>query len=843
MASTPPGSSVGGSTEAGSSVTDRIPQKTLEKRRRPRRSRREGRGWYGRLSPRYRYLLPVLVAVVVGTLFGVAVAAAINIPEVDDLSTFTPSLITRVYSEQGEPFAEFARQRRILLREGEVPEVLQNAIIALEDASFFRHGGVDAVGIARAAITNLRAGEKKEGASTLTMQLARALYLTREKSWRRKIEEAFTAVELEKRFSKQQLLTLYSNLMNLGHGNYGMAQASRYYFDKPVAELELHEAAMLAGILQRPSDYSPYRRPDLVRQRRNWTLSRMLAEDFITREEYDEAVTQPLGVVRQRQREQFAPYFAEEVRQDIENTYGTTAMLEGGLRVYSTLDQRIQASAEAALHEGLLELDHRKGWRGPIRQLEEDPQTVELEAWTEGEPEPGAWFQGVVLESDRRTAQVRIGEQVYELTREGMEWTRRSQPRQVLKKGDVAWFRLEAPEAEAAEEEGAEPRLMLEQEPVIEGAALVLESATGAVRAMVGGWDFQRSRFNRAVQAERQVGSAFKPFVWGAALEAGYTAADTLFDAPTYFLGADNQPDYKPRNYGREYYGIITLRRALEKSLNMTAVKLQDLIGVEQTIDFAKRCGVSVELPPYASLALGVTEMTPLELAGAYAAIANQGTFVEPYFIERVESRNGLSLDEHQPATRHATSPEVAFVLSSILEGVVDRGTATALRELPLDLAGKTGTTDDFSDAWFVGFTPRYTVLSWVGYDQRRSLGRGMTGAEAAIPIWKKMIEDGLERGWLEPEERFSPPPGVTTASVEYYSGLLAAPGAERVIQETFVIGTEPAKSWDPTLARIMELPWYQQRPFYIPKEGERMPEDFADVARQKREEELAEGG
>jgi penicillin-binding protein 1A len=432
-------------------------------------------------------------------------------------------------------------------------------------------------------------------------------------------------------------------------------------------------------------------------------------------------------------------------------------------------------------------------------------------------------------------AKVRVGEQTYELTREGMEWTRRSQPQQVLKKGDVAWFRLEP-----AEEEGAEPRLMLEQEPVIEGAALVLESATGAVRAMVGGWDFQRSRFNRAVQAERQVGSAFKPFVWGAALEAGYTAADTLFDAPTYFLGADNQPDYKPRNYDREYYGIITLRRALEKSLNMTAVKLQDMIGVEQTIDFAKRCGVSVELPPYASLALGVTEMTPLELAGAYAAIANQGTFVQPFFIERVESRNGLSLDEQQPATRHATSPEVAFVLSSMLEGVVDRGTATALREFPLDLAGKTGTTDDFSDAWFVGFTPRYTLLSWVGYDQRRSLGRGMTGAEAAIPIWKKMIEDGLERGWLEPEERFSPPPGVTTASVEYYSGLLSAPGAERVIQETFVIGTEPAQSWDPTMARIMSLPWYQQRPFYIPKEGERMPEDFADVARQKRAEELS---
>lgn len=795
---------------------------------------RKRRDWTRHLPSRRR-LIPLVLAAVVGIGTGVAVAAAIHIPAVEDLANFTPSLITRVYSRDGIPFAEFARQRRTLLKEGEVPELLQNAIVALEDSNFFRHGGIDAEGILRAALTNLRAGEKKEGASTLTMQLARALYLTPEKSWRRKVEEAFTAVELEKRFSKQQLLTLYCNLMNVGHGNYGMAQAARYYFDKPVADLELHEAAMLAGILQRPSAYSPYRKPEVVLQRRNWALRRMLDEGYIDEEQFETARARPLGVVQQRHKVQLAPYFAEEVRQQIESTYGTPAMLEGGLRVQTTLDSEIQHSAEAALRSGLLRLDHRKGWRGPIQHLDEDPETASLESWTDAALEVGPWYEGLVVDSSSQRALVRIGARSFELLPAGMGWTRRKSPNQILKRGDVAYFRLEGD----AEGETNAPTLALEQEPEVEGAALVLESATGAVRAMVGGWDFERSRFNRAVQAKRQVGSGFKPFVWGAALEAGYTAADTLFDAPTYFLGADNQPTYKPRNYSRQYYGIVTLRHALEKSLNMTAVKLQDLIGVERTIAFAKRCGISVDLPPYASLALGVTEITPIEIAGAYAAIANQGTYVRPHLIERVTAHSGQTLDEYQPETHYATSAGVAYVLGSILEGVVDRGTGTDLRDLPLDLAGKTGTTDDFSDAWFIGFTPRYTLLSWVGYDQRRSLGRNMTGAEAAIPIWRSMIEDGLERGWLETGERFSQPPGIVTEPVEARSGLVATAGAESVIQEVFVAGTEPVQAYDPSWDRILELPWYQQRPFYLPKEGERMPEDFAEVARQRRAEGL----
>ncbi len=781
-----------------------------------------------------RKLVPVGVAALFGVVVGVAVAAAINIPRVDSLADFTPARITRVLSREGEVFAEFARQRRILLGEGEVPEVVQNAVVALEDSKFFSHGGVDAAGIVRAAISNLRAGRKKEGASTITMQLARGLFFTSEKSWRRKIEEALTAVELEKRYSKQQLLTLYCNLVNFGHGNYGIAQASLYYFGKPVDQLAVHEAAMLAGIPQRPSDYSPYRRPEKVLQRRDHVLGRMVDEGYLERDDYEAALEEPLGVVPQREAEPFAAYFAEDVRKLIETTYGTQAMLEGGLEVRSTMDGRMQRAAERALQDELSRLDHRKGWRGPLRRKVPDPDTIELETWTGAGLVPGRWLQGVVLESGARIARVRIDGEVYELGPKGIAWTGRQRPEQLLERGDVAWFRLRP-----ADKEGEAPLFQVDQEPQLEAAVLVLESATGAVRAMVGGWDFERSKFNRATQAHRQLGSAFKPFVWGAAIEAGFTPADTLFDAPAYFLGADNRASYRPRNYSREYYGIVTLRRALEKSMNMTAVKLLELVGIQRVIDFAHRAGIQADLPPYPSLALGVADVTPLELAASYAAFANQGTHVEPYLIEKVLSGDGQKLEEHQTRARYVTRPEVAYVLGHVLEGVIDRGTAAEIAGLELDLAGKTGTTDDFSDAWFVGYTPRYTILTWVGYDVRRPIGRKMTGAEAALPMWRRIVEAGLDEGWISKGEKFVAPPGVSFVTVEKHTGLVATPAAEETLVEAFLRGTEPEKTYEARWRSIMELPWYQQRPFYTPRDRERMPESFEDIARE--DETLAE--
>jgi len=809
-----------------------------------------------------RWTVPLAAALLLGAAVGMAVAAAIHMPGVDSLTDFTPGLITELHDQHGEVYATFARQRRVLLDETEVPEVLRQALVAVEDSHFYQHGGVDLTAIVRAFVSNLRTGERGEGASTLTMQLARTLFLTRNKTWRRKIEEALLAVELEKRFSKQQILTLYMNLINVGHGNYGFAAAARYYFDKDVSQLTLPEAAMLAGIVQVPSRMSPYRRPDLVRERRNHVLRRMLEEGYVRRADYEAAVASPLGVVTQAPEVPLAPYFAEDLRKRLESTYGTDSVHDGGLQVWTTLDVSIQRAAEKALRDGVQRLDHRRGWRGaPADVGDAEPETYELDAWASQPLMSGRWAQGVVLEAGAATARVRIQDQVYELGRDGIEWTGRRRPSDLLSRGDVAWFRLEGPPAEegeddasadgteAGEESGAtaavDPatlRIFLEQVPEIQGAAVVVESATGAVRAMVGGWDFERSKFNRVTQAKRQVGSAFKPFVYGAALEMGYTPADTIFDGPTGFIGADQKISYWPRNHSRRFTGIVTLRYALEHSINVPAVKLLDMIGVERAIDFARRCGIRSDLPPYPSLALGAAEISPIEMAAAYAAIANQGTWVEPYMIERVATADGRVLERHAPVTRTAIDPRVAYVLTHMLEGVVDRGSGIPVRDLPLDLAGKTGTTDDSTDAWFVGFSPRYTLLAWVGYDVKRTLGRGMTGTRAALPIWRQMAVAGLEDGWLREGETFTPPPGVSFTEVEYRTGQLpgaasAADVAGGVIREAFLAGTEPVQASDQRTALVFTLPWYQQRPFYIPKEGENMIDHVVE------DDQLAKGG
>jgi penicillin-binding protein 1A len=793
------------------------------------RNRREGRNrwtWFG---------MAAVAAMLLGVVAGIGLAAAIHMPQVDTVDEFTPGLITELRDRDGKVFATYARERRVMLREGEVPDVLRDAIMAAEDSAFLEHGGIDALGVFRAALRNLGEGSIVQGASTITMQLARHIYLTRARTWQRKIEEAFLAVELEKTFSKQQILTLYCNLVFLGHGNYGMESASRYFFGKPATELEIDEAAMLAGIVQAPSRLSPYKRPEEVTRRRDWVIGRMLEEGYITREEHDAAVATPLAPVRHRDSELFAPYFAEEIRQHLERQYGAEALLENGLRVSTTLDPTIQAAAEQALRWGLERLDRRHGWRGPLQRIPLDEfDAAELSSWRRGGLVAGRWREGLVTESDGERALVKIAEETWELGSRGVEWTGRERPDRLLEPGDVAWFRLEMPEPEGDGEQRPEPFLMLTQEPELEGALLVLESATGAVRAMVGGWDYERSKFNRAVQAKRQVGSAFKPFVYGAALETGFTPADTLFDGPAVFPGADDEMNevmnYSPRNYYRRYEGIITIRRALELSINVTSVKLLDLVGARRVVDFAQRCGIRSDLPPYPSLALGSADITPIELATAYSAIANQGVSVTPYMIEAVDHPDGRRLEEHLPEAHRAMEPEVAHVLTHMLAGVVDRGTAAArAAKLDIDLAGKTGTTDAYTDAWFPGYSPRYSIVVWVGYDEKRPIGRNATGAAAALPIWVRMIEDGLEQGWLQPGEQFVAPPGVVHREVEYLTGLLPAAGADRLIDEALIEGTEPIREYDVAWSRILTLPWYQQRSFYIPKEGERMPEDITD--------------
>ena len=787
-----------------------------------------------------RWTVPLVVALLVGAVAGVAVAAAIHVPRVESLIGYTPSLVTQLYARDGSVFSTFARERRVMLKEAEIPRILQQAVLASEDANFFQHGGIDAMGIARAAWTDLRAGKVVEGASTITMQLARSLYLTRARTWSRKIEEAFVAVELEKNLSKPQILTLYLNLVNLGHGNYGVEAASRYYFDKPASKLTLTEAATLAGIIPAPSRYSPYRNAEQVKRNRDRVLRRMLDERYITRQQYEQAVAQPLLVSSQQPEEIFAPYFAEDIRKYLETKYGATTLYEGGLQVQTTLDPQIQRATEKAVRQGLLRMDRRRGWRGPIATLEPAViETQQLPTWSHGKPLPGRWYQGIVLESGPKTADVKIGNQVFILDSTGIAWTRRKEPDDILPRGAVAWFSLEAVEKkedkkdskdakdgkdgkDAAQSEAPELRLKLEQEPRMEAAAVVLENSSGAVVGMVGGWDFARNKFNRITQARRQVGSAFKPFVYGAALEAGWTPSDTLLDAPTYFLGGDGRMSYRPENYYHKHYGIVTLRRALEQSINVPAVKLWDLVGGRRVIDFAQRSGIRTPLPNYPSISLGAADLVPMELAAAYATVANLGLHVEPHLIRKITELDGHVLEQHFPASYMSMDPGVAYVLTHMMEGVIDHGTAYDVHDLPIDIAGKTGTTDDFSDAWFVGYTPRYTILTWIGYDQKRSLGGGMSGAVAALPIWRTIAEDGLETGWLQKGETFKVPPGVTVKDIDYQSGLLASGG--RVIKEAFVAGTEPARESNSQWSTITSLPWYQQKAFYIPKEGEKMP-------------------
>lgn len=768
-----------------------------------------------------RWLLQFVAAVVCGVSAGIAIAAAIHVPRVDGIASFSPKLVTQIFDRDGKTaFASYARERRLMLDQEDIPPLLRDALLAAEDGNFFSHGGIDALGIVRSILVNLSRGRHAQGASTITMQLARKLFLTDEKSWRRKISEAFLAVELEKQLSKQQILTMYFNVVFLGHGNYGMESAARAYFGHGVGELSLPEAATLAGIVQRPSQFSPYRHPDQVVARRNYVLNRMLAERFITPAQHDQAIASPLVVVRAPRQAEVGSFFAEEVRKHLEQAYGVDRLYHEGLQVQTTLDLRIEGAAETALRNGLLRLDHRRGYRGALlRGQRGDLDGEAIEALAGRNPVPESWVPGLVLATGPE-ARVRTPEGEITVKPAGVAWTSRRAPGEILRVGDIAWFR----QAQDPKKPDA-PYWVLEQEPQVEGAAIVLESATGAIRAMVGGWDFRRSRFNRANQAMRQAGSSFKPFVFGAALENGYTPADTLFDAPALFPGADGLLTYSPRNYYRRYYGMLTLRRALELSVNVTSVKLMDLVGAQKAVEFARRCGITTALPPYPSLALGAADLVPLEVAAAYATFANQGVLVKPYLVERVLSGGGTALEQHEVEATKALEPATAYVLTSMLEGVVDRGTGAKLADLPLDIAGKTGTTNDYTDAWFVGYTPRYTLLVWVGYDQKRTLGKKMTGAEAAIPIWKELAETGLKEGWLQEGEKFPVPPGVEFRTVEYRTGLAATPAAERTITEAFLAGSAPDRPYESRWARILDLPWAQQRPFYNAKDRERMPD------------------
>jgi penicillin-binding protein 1A len=734
-------------------------------------------------------------AVLAGSFIGVFLALESDLPQVTSLEDFQPNIITQVFANDGSVLGEFAIEKRVVVAFRDIPPVLRNAIVAVEDADFWKHIGVNPWRIPGAALANLRSGHRGQGFSTLTMQLTRLLFLTPEKTYERKIKEVILAFQIEKNFTKEEILTLYCNQVYFGHGNYGVEAASRFYFSKPVRDLNLEEAALIAGIAQSPVRLSPIESPERAIARRNHVLDRMAEEKYVSREEADAAEATPLGLRRRGEPPSIAPYFLEEVRKYLEKEYGSQRIYQGGLRVYTTLDPGMQKAAVKSLRDGLRRLDRRaRGFVKPETSVLVDgllPEPLHLDEW-DWPFAVGDVVRGVVIASDRSTAVAQIGEYKARLSPADVAWTHRTNMADILPRGVVAPFRIVALSDAGGRKEA---RVELEQEPKVQGALVALDVRSGAVRAMTGGYDFDQSKFNRATQALRQVGSAFKPVVYAAAIEsAGFTPATIIVDAPLSFTNPWDKSVWSPQNYDGAYEGPITVRRAVEQSRNIPAVKTLQAAGIETAIEYARRLGITSDLPPYLPLALGAGEATLMDMVGAYATFANQGLRMRPYFIDRITDREGATIEQATPRATDALRADTAFLITSLLRGVADHGTAARARRLKRPIAGKTGTTNDFTDAWFIGYEPSLAAGVWVGFDEKKdSLGRGETGSEAALPIWMEFWKAATAD---RPIEDFSIPGNVVFVPVDD-QGRPGVPGAPGVHMEAFVAGTEP-RSIDP---------------------------------------------
>jgi penicillin-binding protein 1A len=749
----------------------------------------------------------LLLAATSGSVFGFLLT--FDIPEVRHLQDWKPPVVTTIYAADQQILYQFGAEKRIVIPLDEVPQHFIDALVSTEDSRFFTHVGIDPWGIARALVTDIIRFKRAQGGSTITQQLARSLFLKPEKTIRRKLQEMVLALQIEKTFTKNEILGFYCNQVYMGHGRYGVEAAANYYFARPAKDLTLEEAALLAGLVQRPEAYSPVRAPDRARNRRNLVFGRMVAEGKLTREDAERLSQTPVVVEKVAEEENIAPYFVEEVRKYLDAKYGEVTLYEEGLEVHTTLDPQMQKAANEALFNGLRTLDKRQGFR-PIQQnvLKEggDLATYEVSAWSRP-PIVGRLRTGLVTEVSRKSAAVKLGAYTAQIGADAIDWTRKSAPNQVLKVGDVAPFLVLA-----IDEEKKELKVKLDQEPLVEGAILAIDPSNGEIKALVGGYDFNRSQFNRAVQARRQAGSAFKPFVFTAALDAGYTLADGVFDEPTVFIDPATGDEYQPNNYYRKYYGWTTLREAMEESRNIVAVKLLNQVGYRRTIDIAGKMGISSPLRPYPSMALGTMEVLLVDLTTAYSIFPNQGVRVEPHSIRYVADREGKMREEARPRVIEVLRADVAYVMTYLLEGVTESGTAAqAAREMNRTVAGKTGTTDDLADAWFVGFSPSLVAGVWVGFDEKRSLGEGETGARAALPIWIEFMK-AAHQG--KPAERFVKPANVTYVPIDRRSGLRATVDSNCPVTflEAFVEGTEPGEACSGRRHFQLSLPYFLQR-------------------------------
>ncbi|HPF78237.1 MAG TPA: penicillin-binding protein 1A [Alphaproteobacteria bacterium] len=770
----------------------------------------------------YNSLLAVFSLGFLGLIAGIAVFAFVinyysrDLPDYSQLKKYEPPIITRIYAGDGGLLAEYAQEKRVFVPIQKIPDIVKEAFLAAEDKNFYEHNGVDTYAIIRAVITNLRnsgSGRRLVGASTITQQVAKNFLLTNEVSYERKIKEAILALRMEKALSKDQLLELYLNEIFLGQRAYGVAAAALTYFNKSLDELTIEEAAFLGALPKAPNNYNPVRHHEAALARRNWVIDRMAEDGYITAGEAEIAKAKPLEMKRREITKGVeADFFAEEVRRELKEKYGQESLYKEGLSVRSSVDPHLQNIAVKALRDGLRAYDERHGWRGPVANLKSmDNWAEDLNKIAIPEGMLNDWKLAVVLKVENAQASIGFGDKEKALLKlDGVRWARKClqdcyalgpeiiKLSQVVEVGDVIMVEKE------------KKSWILRQVPKVQGALIALDPHTGRVLAMQGGWTQSASSFNRATQAQRQPGSAFKPFVYLAALDSGFTPSTLVLDAPFVIEQAPGD-FWRPTNYSNKYYGPSTIRMGVEKSRNLMTVRLADKIGMEKVVDYATRFGIADQMKTYLSYALGAGETTLLRLTAAYGMLVNGGKKIQPTFIDRIQNRRGetiFSYDQRPcancgdlirwdgqptptiPDTREQIADEkTAYQIVSILEGVIQRGTARKLNSIGRPLAGKTGTTNESKDTWFVGFSPDLAVGVFVGFDDPKSLGKHETGSSVAAPIWGDFMKEALKD---TPAMPFRVPPGIKNVRVNAKTGKLAQAGDADVIWEAFVAGTEP---------------------------------------------------
>jgi penicillin-binding protein 1A len=751
-------------------------------------------------------LFILLIVITLGVLVGGYLALLKGVPEIEDIKGYLPANGTKVYADDDTFIGEFRVEKGEYVPINKIPEYLIKAVVAVEDSRFWLHRGIDYIAILRALSRDIRARRIKEGASTITQQLAKVVFLSPERTITRKLKEAMLAFRLEKNLTKEEILELYLNKIYFGHGAYGVEMAARAYFGKSVSDITLAEAALLCGLIKAPSRYSPYNNLERAKGRQKVVLNRMQEEGYITREQAEEAYKEPLYLSSARYKKFTPNYFLEYVRKYLEDKYGVEMTYKGGLKVYTTLNKNIQIAAIEALKKGLRQLDRRQGFRGPIGHKDIDLKK-ELEEKTQYKKvvlKEGDVVNATVLKVSAQQATLKTRGVIGKLFLEDARWARKVIDSKgnvikeynnlkltyILKRGDIIKVRVK-------EIRNGKPVFSLEQEPLVQGAIVAIEPSTGYIRAIVGGYDFNKSEFNRAVFARRQAGSAFKPIIFAAAMDHGYTPASIIIDEPIVYE-SEEFGDWEPENYDGKYHGATRLREALIHSRNIVTVKLLEEMGVDKVIKFARKLGIKGPFPHNLTLALGSLSVSPLEITSAFCVFAQGGIRMEPIAIKYIIDSDGNVIENNQPRGVRVISPQTAFLATSMLEDVVKHGTGWRARVLKRPVAGKTGTTNEYRDAWFIGYTPELAAGVWVGFDNMRTLGDEETGSRAAAPIWVSFMKKALSE--LSPfdgddsggEKRgFPVPDGIVTGVIDPLTGLLATNETEKMV-EFFKEGTVP---------------------------------------------------